>query len=118
MKIGKCEMPDTGNKITTMAETPSGKEVPVLLPAEDLAQSAFEHNIDLGSFKATLDKLSSKSKSSTIQIIAWREEATNRFFELLKQAGKLRPAASEFLGSSDFSENEDDPSNSNINIKN
>lgn len=118
MKIGNCEMPDTGNKITTMAETPSGREVPVLLPAEELAKSAFENNIDLAGFKATLDKLSSKSRSSTLQIIAWREEATNKFFELLKEAGKLRPAASEFLGSSDFSKNEDDPSNSNINIKN
>ena len=114
MKIGKCEMPDTGNKITTMAETPSGREVPVLLPAEDLAQSAFEHNIDLGSFKATLDKLSSKSKSSTVQIIAWREEATNRYFALLDEAGKLQHKPVEFMGGSNYGEDEDDPSISNI----
>lgn len=110
MKIGKCEMPNTGNKITVKVENGY-----VLLPAEALAQSAFEHNIDLASFKATLDNFSSKSKSSAEQILAWREEATNKFFELLKDAGKLKPATTEFLGGSDFSDNEDDPSSSNIN---
>lgn len=110
MKIGKCEMPNTGNKITVKVENGY-----VLLPAEALAQSAFEHNIDLASFKATLDNFSSKSKSSAEQILAWREEATNKFFELLKDAGKLKPATTEFLGGSDFSDNEDGPSSSNIN---
>ena len=112
MKVGKCEMPDTGNKITVKVDNGY-----VLLPAEALAQSAFEHNIDLTSFKATLDNFSSKSKSSAEQIIAWREEATNKYFELLKGAGKLRYEATEFLGGSDcedIGENEDDPSISNI----
>ena len=109
MKIGKCEMPNTGNKITVKVENGY-----VLLPAEALAQSAFEHNIDLASFKATLDNFSSKSKSSAEQILAWREEATNRYFALLDEAGKLQHKSAEFMGGSDYGEDEDDPSISNI----
>ena len=112
MKIGNCEMPDKGNSITVLAD--DSNKVYVELSAETLAQSAFEHNIDFMGFKGTLDKFSGKSKSSSLQILAWREEATNRYFTLLHQAGKLQHKSAEFIGGSDYSEDEDDPSISNI----
>lgn len=107
MKIGNCEMPDSGNKITIVVDSQN-----VQLYAETLAQSAFDNNIDLDSFKATLDNFSSKSKSSPLQILAWREEATQIFFKKLQNAGKLIFEAAEFLGSSDC-DDEDDPSDNN-----
>lgn len=112
MKIGKCEMPDEGNSITVLAD--DDNKVYVELSAETLAQSAFEHNIDFMGFKRTLDKFTSKSKSSSLQILAWREEATNRYFALLDEAGKLQHKPAEFMGGSDYGEDEDDPSVSNI----
>lgn len=112
MKIGNCEMPDKGNSITVSAD--DNNKVYVELSAETLAQSAFEHNIDFMGFKRTLDKFSGKSKSSSLQILAWREEATNRYFTLLHQAGKLQHKSTEFMGGSDYGEDEDDPSVSNI----
>ena len=112
MKIGKCEMPDKGNSITVLAD--DSDKVYIELPAETLAQSAFEHNIDFMDFKRTLDKFTSKSKSSSLQILAWREEATNRYFTLLDEAGKLQHKSAEFMSGSDYGENEDDPSISNI----
>ena len=115
MKIGNCEMPDTGNKISVKIATSENSFFEVMLPAEAVARSAFENDIDLKSFKATLDNFSKQTKSSALQIAAWRDEATDKYFNLLKVAGKLKYEAIDFLGGSDYEgENEDDHSISNI----
>ena len=54
-------------------KTQSG--VTVWLHAETFAQSAAENNIDVISFKASMDKFSNESESSIEDIQKWRDEA-------------------------------------------
>lgn len=81
-----------------------GSTTCVILYANVFAQSAFDHDATLEDFKASLDNFSRESRSSFPQIQAWREEATEVFFNLLKEAGKLKLRPEEFLGGSDYEE--------------
>ena len=76
------------------------------LYAKEFAQSAFDNEVDLDSFKASMDNFSHTSTSSIPQIQAWRDEATEIFFDLLEKAGKLKLTPVEFEGGSDFDDDE------------
>lgn len=56
----------------------------VWLHAKTFAQSAVENNIGIVSFKASMDKFSNESESSIEDIQKWRDEATNKYFSLVK----------------------------------
>ena len=88
-------------------KTQSG--VTVWLHAETFAQSAPENNIDVISFKASMDKFSNESESSIEDIQKWRDEATDKYFSLVKLP---KVDYREVLSGS--GEDEDDPSVSNI----
>ena len=88
-------------------KTQSG--VTVWLHAETFAQSAAENNIDITSFKASMDKFSNESESSIEDIQKWRDEATDKYFSLVKLP---KVDYREVLSGS--GEDEDDPSVSNI----
>ena len=88
-------------------KTQSG--VTVWLYAEIFAQSAAENNIDVISFKASMDKFSNESESSIEDIQKWRDEATDKYFSLVKLP---KVDYREVLSGS--GEDEDDPSVSNI----
>lgn len=88
-------------------KTQSG--VTVWLHAETFAQSAAENNIDVISFKASMDKFSNESESSIEDIQKWRDEATDKYFSLVKLP---KVDYREVLSGS--GEDEDDPSVSNI----
>lgn len=81
----------------------------VWLHAETFAQSAAENNIDVISFKASMDKFSNESESSIEDIQKWRDEATDKYFSLVKLP---KVDYREVLSGS--GEDEDDPSVSNI----
>ena len=88
-------------------KTQSG--VTVWLHAETFAQSAAENNLDVTSFKASMDKFSNESESSIEDIQKWRDEATDKYFSLVKLP---KVDYREVLSGS--GEDEDDPSVSNI----
>lgn len=97
----------------------------VVLSAKVFAESAFEHDIDINSFTASLNNFSDEAHklgiSTDEEIMQWREEATEHYFKLMQEAGKLKHVEQEFFGGSDYAcdedaagneqgENEDDPS--------
>lgn len=84
--------------------------------AETLARSAADNNITPEEFKHSLDNLSHASISSLPQIQAWRDEATELYFKYMEEEGKLTMHPEEFLGGSDFGDDEDDPSDCNKNF--
>ena len=92
-----------------------------VLPAKVFAESAFENNIDINSFTASLNNFSDAAHklgiSTDAEIMQWREEATEYYFKLMQDVGKLKRVEQEFFGGSDYAddeneqgENEDDPS--------
>lgn len=86
----------------------------VKVPAEVFAQSAFDNEVGIDDFVASLNMFSDQAyeegKQDRRQIIQWREETTECFFKLLKDAGKLKHVEKEFFGGSDCGDDEDDPS--------
>ena len=76
------------------------------LEASHFAQSAFDNEIDLNSFLASLDNFCNQSVSPIPDIRKWREEATEKYFTLLSNAGLLTWTATPFEGGSDFDESE------------
>lgn len=91
-----------------------------VLTAKVFAESAFENNIDINSFTASLNNFSDAAHklgiSTDAEIMQWREEATEYYFKLMQDAGKLKYVEQEFFGGSDYNEqgdDEDDPSDSN-----
>lgn len=90
--------------ITVLMKSDLGNEVPVILYTDVFAQSAFDNEVTLEEFKLALDSFSVSSRSSLPQIQAWRDEATEIFFKLLEDSGKLKWQPAEFLGGSDYEE--------------
>ena len=78
------------------------------ITAEVFAQSAYDNNVSLESFSASLAAFSASSVSSVPQINEWRQEATDKFFELLEKNGKLNLVPQEFFGGSDYDDGEED----------
>lgn len=87
-----------------MKTQPVNDIVAVKLYSDVFAQSAFEHDVTLEEFKLSLDSFSQSARSSLPQIQAWRDEATEIFFKLLEESGKLKWKPAEFLGGSDYEE--------------
>jgi hypothetical protein len=81
-----------------------GKEVPVLLYSDIFAQSAFDNDVSVEDFKLSMDAFSASSTSPVEVINAWRDEAVEIFFKLLEESGKITWKAAEFLGGSDYEE--------------
>lgn len=86
----------------------------VELPAQVFAESAFANNVDVNEFTLSLNNFSDMAhelgESTQEEIMQWREEATEHYFKLLQDAGKLKHVEQEFFGGSDYGDNEDDPS--------
>lgn len=80
----------------------------VFLSSSVFAQSAYNADVSIFEFNLSLDNFSKQSLSKTAVTMRWREEAIDKFFELLKKGGKLK--AEDFLGGSDYGDDEDDPS--------
>lgn len=89
------------------------------LDATHFAQSAFDNKIDIDSFVLSMNNFSETSSSTTEEIQAWREEATEHYFTLLHDAGLLKWVPSEFQGGSDYDDTETalDDINNNITKK-
>lgn len=90
--------------IKVMMKSDLGTEVPVIVYSDVFAQSAFDHEVTLEEFQLSLDSFSQSSRSSLPQIQAWRDEAVEIFFKLLEESGKVTWKAAEFLGGSDYEE--------------
>lgn len=90
--------------IKVMMKSALNVEVPVIMYSDVFAQSAFDHEVTLEEFKLSLDSFSQSSRSSLPQITEWREEATEIYFKLLEDSGKVVWKAAEFLGGSDYEE--------------
>lgn len=84
--------------------TTDGSSVNVRMYSDVFAQSAFDNDVNLEEFKLSMDSFSQSSRSSMPQIQAWREEATEIFFKLLEDSGKVVWKSAEFLGGSDYEE--------------
>ena len=96
--------PNQHKHITVLMKSDLGNEVPVILYTDVFAQSAFDNEVTLEEFKLALDSFSVSSRSSLPQIQAWRDEATEIFFKLLEESGKVTWKSAEFLGGSDYEE--------------
>lgn len=90
------------HKHITIQDKESG--VKAILYADVFAQSAFDNDVGFDDFKLSMDMFCNRSVSSVPQIYEWRYEATEIFFGLLEKAGKLKFSPTEFLGGSDYEE--------------
>lgn len=80
----------------------------IFLSSSAFAKSAYDNEISMYEFNVSLDNFSNQSLSKPPVVLRWRGEAIDKFFALLKRGGKLK--AEDFLGGSDYGNNEDDPS--------
>lgn len=92
------------SEITIMEREGVHKGLKWKLTAETMAQSAFKNEVTLDEFHLSLNIFSKISVSSVPQIQAWRDEACELFFGLLEEAGMLKMEPAEFLGGSDYEE--------------
>lgn len=92
----------------------------IKLPAKVFALSAVEHDIELNSFVASMDNFSEQAAPHTApeRLYAWREEALDEYFRLMKESGKIKHVEKELFSGSDFGDDEDGPSDSNKQITN
>lgn len=82
------------------------------LYSDVFAQSAFDNNVTLDDFVASLNRFCNTSKSSIPQIVEWRQEATDIYFDLHIKAGKLKMDPIHMFNGSDY----EDPEGKQVNL--